>query len=360
MRYSYYLWCAVTWRDTKGQPHEQVLRLPFRVCNPLASLRPIRPPFAPPGWECRWRQREVQLKDEPRGQGHWALCNPLAAELGRLRSTQTPSPIGDPGVEEVEDFVLSPVAPSAPDPLIRSPSISGPPSPASEMGDLLQDERSRQGDRLQMPTTPVSIFVDAFNSIESLVAITPPVRCTPVCPATSARPFCHVLTAAEHLCVGDTVAGVVRAELDCDVTFLRCSVRLEYEERVPAELFKQGTHVPNPPRAFPALAPDAGFAARQTTQTVVVEDFEEIMLDCLETNFEFVLAAHYPTSLYTDKASVEWFLRFEFDYAPAGEDPAAGGAPPNCMEPILWQLPLVVHTPYAALSKKMGPTQYSV
>eukprot|EP01062_Namystynia_karyoxenos_P040973 TRINITY_DN297_c2_g2_i1.p1 TRINITY_DN297_c2_g2~~TRINITY_DN297_c2_g2_i1.p1 ORF type:complete len:582 (+),score=206.91 TRINITY_DN297_c2_g2_i1:108-1853(+) len=374
MRYSYHVWCCARWQAGDGPVRDAAVRVPLRVWNPAASLHPIRPPFAPPLWDYRWRAREVSLADEPRRPHPGVLThNPRSRSL-------SPTPggegLGTPA-ELVpypsEDFSRSPMLPKGSSPAGQGHHGSPSPrrdSPSSELGDLLRDDDvGADGDAdaaaafADAPPPAAAPFVDVFAAVEQLLSAKAPLRETPVCSAGSSKPFCFVFTHQQHICIGDAITGVVQAAEDPGVLFVRVSVRLEYEEKVPAELFKSGTHVPSPRRACHSAlegdAPGKGFSRCRATQTVVVEEFDEVMFDCAETSFEFVLAPHHPTTIYTDKVAVEWFLRFEFDCAPLSADPVADGRL-TCMEPILWQLPLQVHVPPAEnRSRKAGPCVYA-
>eukprot|EP01065_Artemidia_motanka_P022675 TRINITY_DN26877_c0_g1_i2.p1 TRINITY_DN26877_c0_g1~~TRINITY_DN26877_c0_g1_i2.p1 ORF type:complete len:579 (+),score=152.00 TRINITY_DN26877_c0_g1_i2:53-1738(+) len=370
IRYVYYVWCSATVRTPGGDVRQHELRIPFRVCNPVASLRPVRPPFVSPMWEYRWKAREVALADDSARHGHAALMHPpedacrspAPAALGSTTAAYAVVGRERTPLHGSEGFVDSPATATWPNPeapAVHSPlSRDAPPSPSSELGELLRGDEVDAGDPAPPASdAPPSPFVDVYAAVDRLLSAPKPLRETPVCPAGSSTPFCFVLTHQQHLCIGDTVTGVVRVADDPEVDFVRLAVRLEYDERVPVQLFKQGTHMPQAARVF---SKDSA-TQTQTTQTFVVDESEEAMCDCAETSFEFVVAAHHPTSLYTDKVTVEWYLRFEFVCAPLGAlDAARAAVHVDCLGPVLWELPLQVHLPPTECkSKKAGQYVYA-
>ena len=58
MKYVYHVWCCAVWSH-KGVVRHHVLRLPFLLVNPAASLRPIRPAPLPSRFDHDWRCRRT-------------------------------------------------------------------------------------------------------------------------------------------------------------------------------------------------------------------------------------------------------------------------------------------------------------
>ena len=64
LKYVYYVWCCVVWKEDGAGVVQHVLKLPFSVWNPAASLRPIRPVPLPAGFDYEWAVEAVDASHQ--------------------------------------------------------------------------------------------------------------------------------------------------------------------------------------------------------------------------------------------------------------------------------------------------------
>eukprot|EP01059_Diplonema_ambulator_P005265 TRINITY_DN15010_c0_g1_i1.p1 TRINITY_DN15010_c0_g1~~TRINITY_DN15010_c0_g1_i1.p1 ORF type:complete len:563 (+),score=151.34 TRINITY_DN15010_c0_g1_i1:249-1691(+) len=340
MRYVYHVWCCVVWSFEDSVKHH-VLKIPVTIWNPAASLRPIRPPYTPKGFEHKWVVSDLATNHQSDASRRAALS--CFAEFGDTRWDDSPC-------------VFSDITPSPEGGHHNHVLVC--PSPSSVMGELLGDEAHKSS-----PSEP-ELTVDELphhltncQTIEHLLSL-PQQQETFV--KHNETPFLRLTTQGMHCCIGDSVSGLISVVENSVCRCARVSIRLEYEELVPAGLFKSGTFVPSPRRQYPRnndQRPE--FVKTRTAQSKTVEEFDETMIDCVESSYEFVISPNCPPTMYTDKVAVEWFLSFEFYFVlrnATDEYLVDGGI--NCERPIVWQLPLQVHVPPHELKSSCKSNSY--
>eukprot|EP01064_Diplonema_japonicum_P028069 TRINITY_DN4234_c0_g1_i1.p1 TRINITY_DN4234_c0_g1~~TRINITY_DN4234_c0_g1_i1.p1 ORF type:complete len:615 (+),score=100.33 TRINITY_DN4234_c0_g1_i1:1025-2869(+) len=340
MRYVYHVWCCIVW-SYNGTVKQHVLKLPLTIWNPAASLRPIRPPYTPKDFDFRWFIMEIATNHQSDASRRAAM--PCFADYGETRWDDSPC-------------VFSDVTPS-PDGRNGSAPVYCP-SPASVMGELLGEDVQNSN------TVPEPEHVDTLphhvnncQTIEHLLSL-PQQQETFV--KHNETPFLKLITSGVHCCIGDSVSGLLSVVENSVCRCARVSVRLEYEELVPENLFKSGTFVPSPRRQFPRTSDERPeFVKTKTAQSKTVEEFDETMIDCVESSYEFVISPNCPPTMYTDKVAVEWYLSFEFYFVlrNAADDYLSDGGI-SCERPIVWQLPLQVHAPPHELKNSCKSNSY--
>ncbi|KAJ9465079.1 hypothetical protein DIPPA_26096 [Diplonema papillatum] len=331
LRYVYYVSLCAVW-SFDGVVHEHVLKIPITIWNPASSLRPVRPPYTPPGFEYQWS----------------------SLELSRTRQSEVSRRAALPCFSDYPESDFQALRAGSPAPAAASPLVS---LPSSQLGDLLADDGPRPGP----PPAPgaletVPYHANTCRAIEHLLSL-PQQQETLV--KHNDTPFLRVTTQGLHVSIGDAVTGFMSA-VDNDVCrCARVTIKLEYEEHVPSFLFKSGTFVPSPRRQF--NRPDVSreeFISTRLAQSRTVEELDEVMLDCDETSFSFILPPSCSPTTYTDKVAVEWVLVFEFFFVMHEQASHPADDRIECERPIVWQLPLQVHAPTSELRPDIKTNTY--
>eukprot|EP01060_Flectonema_neradi_P041599 TRINITY_DN9931_c0_g1_i2.p1 TRINITY_DN9931_c0_g1~~TRINITY_DN9931_c0_g1_i2.p1 ORF type:complete len:557 (+),score=63.62 TRINITY_DN9931_c0_g1_i2:42-1712(+) len=354
LRYTYYVFACAIW-SCGDVHHECVLKIPFTIWNPAASMRPMRPPF------CRLSDNhnfECHVKEiPPTGQ---SLCNQRAALPCFVEDSsqfmQYPvdchSPLFDsksPSFPADEGGVIS-----------RGGSNTFSPSPSSLMGELLGEGGTLSHDNNiveEVAKEDPFVHLNSFNAIEQLTSV-PHQHETETIVEHKGIPFLRLTTHGMHYTLGDSATGLLSVVENSVCKCVRVAIKLEYEEQVPTDLFKSGTFVPSPKRQFPKLeVKQEKYVNNRTVQTRTVDEHNEIMYDCEESSFEFVILPQYPPTMYTDKVAVEWFISFEFYYILLDNNGIHKPTRLECEQPIIWRLPLHIHVTPDTKSRH-HPTPY--
>eukprot|EP00667_Euglena_gracilis_P006888 EG_transcript_6951 len=328
IRYSYYVWLCIIWKTPTTSPRQFVVKVPFKVWSPLFSLHPAGAPYLPEGFNFDWSVAELppeaQRTDDPSADQlvYFSSMPSLAASSEQRkrfqREMQSPSNILATNMASAITDSLTSLAHAA-------------------LKDLQVPIPRRRPDPLEFIFQAVQTHLASQNGTKEFL-IQNQGKTASVCQV----PFLKYISYATHYCIGDTVQGALQQMPNDHFICVKVSVRLECEEKVPVELFKPGTIV---------ATKDIGVGNPLTVPTriisrSVVAEVEEYCMDCEATSFALMLPPSQPPSLYTDKVTCEWQLRFEFHYATvaaAAAPPAAG--PVQCEDVIRWHQPLHVFVP---------------
>ena len=241
IRYTYYVFSCAMW-SCGDSNYENVIKIPFTIWNPAASLRPMRPPFSRlKDNHCfDWRVKEVP----PTGR---SLCSQRAALpcfVDDVHYTQIPvisrSPLFDSG------------SPSFPECGTSRGSNSFCPSPSSILGEILGEGNIHRDNNLieESPMEESPYHLNSYTNIEQLISL-PNQQETETIVEHKGIPFLRLTTHGMHYTLGDSATGLLSVVDNSVCKCVRVAIKLEYEEQVPTTLFKSGTYVPSPRRQFP-------------------------------------------------------------------------------------------------------------
>eukprot|EP00668_Euglena_longa_P015325 GGOE01019395.1.p2 GENE.GGOE01019395.1~~GGOE01019395.1.p2 ORF type:complete len:541 (+),score=146.27 GGOE01019395.1:103-1725(+) len=344
IRYSYYVWLCIIWKTHTTSPRQFVVKVPFKVWSPLYSVHPTVAPYFPEDFNFDWSVAElppeVQRTDDPSADQlvYFSSMPSLAASSEQRkrfqREMQTPS-----------NILATNMASAITDSLTSLAHVA--------LKELQVPIPRRRPDPLEFIFQVVQTHLASQNGTKEFI-----IQNQGKTAATCQVPFLKYISYATHYCIGDTVQGALHHLPNDYFICVKVSIRLECEEKVPVELFKPGTIV---------ATKDVGVGNPLTVPTriisrSVVAEAEEYCMDCETTHFSLMLPPSQPPSLYTDKVTSEWQLRFEFHYATvanASTLPASG--PIQCEDVIRWHQPLHVFVPpLPCKNEKPGRPVYAV
>jgi hypothetical protein len=328
VRYCYYVWLCVIWKTRALAPRQTVVKIPFKVWSPLASLAPVVAPYAPEGFDYDWSVAELstdwesQRTDDPMADQlvYFACVPSLAATTEERRRFQKQ-------FHPPSNIIATNMASAITDSLSSLAHI--------QLPDLQVPVARRMADPYEFLHQATQHQLTTHNGLKEYI-IQNQGRAAAAAPQV---PFLKYLTTASHYCVGDSVQGSLVQIENGRFICVKVSVRLECEEKVPIELLRPCT-------VAPAKEGDGNpFATPvRVVNRLVVGEWEEYLLDCQESDFALPIGPTHPASLYTDKVTCEWVLRFEFHYAAID-----GATDPHstlqCEDPIRWHHPLHVLLP---------------